>query len=89
MAAYLQKSNGFLRFWTFTGRQNRGGGRAILKSEWEVEGASPGVADHITLMIAARAGLVAVHVAAQASAGASRFGGCARRGLFSRDGQNP
>ena len=77
-----------LGFWTFTGRQNRGGGLTILKSEWEVEGASPGVADHITLMIAARAGLVAVHVTAQASAGASRIGGCARRGLFSWDAQN-
>ena len=29
------------------------GVRKVLKSEWEVEGMSPGVADHITLGIAA------------------------------------
>ena len=39
------------------------GVRKVLKSEWEVEAVSPGVADHTTLGIAAGAGLVAVHVA--------------------------
>ncbi len=39
------------------------GGRKALKSGWEVEAISPGVADHITLGIAAGAGLAAVHVA--------------------------
>ena len=39
------------------------GVRKVLKSGWEVERMSPGVADHITLGIAAGAGLVAVHVA--------------------------
>ena len=39
------------------------GVREVLKSEWEVEAVPPGVADHITLGIAAGAGLVAVHVA--------------------------
>ena len=37
------------------------GVRKVLKSEWEVEAVSPGVADHIALGIAAGAGLVAVH----------------------------
>ena len=37
--------------------------RKVLKSAWEVEAMSPGVADHITPGIAARAGLVTVHVA--------------------------
>ena len=59
------------------------GVRKVLKSEWEVEAVSPGVADHITLGVAAGAGLVAVHVAVEASAGARRIGGCARGGLFS------
>jgi len=57
------------------------GVRKVLKSLWEVEAMSPGVADHITLGIAARASLVAVHVAVEASAGTSRMG--ARGGLFS------
>ena len=39
------------------------GVRKVLKSAWEVEAMSPGVADHITPGIAARAGLVTVHVA--------------------------
>ena len=39
------------------------GVRKVLKSAWEVEAVPPGVADHITLGIAARAGLVAAHVA--------------------------
>ena len=34
----------------------------VLKREWEVEAVSPGVADHITLGIAAGAGLVAAHM---------------------------
>ena len=38
--------------------------RKVLKSAWEVEAMSPGVADHITPGIAARAGLVTVHVSA-------------------------
>ena len=38
------------------------GVRKVLKSLWEVEAMPPGVADHITLGIAARASLVAVHV---------------------------
>ena len=52
-----------LLFWTFTGRQNPGGALTSLKSDWEVDAVSPGVADHSTLGIAACAGLVAVHVA--------------------------
>ena len=39
------------------------GMRRALTREWEVEGMPPGAADHITLGIAAGAGLVAVHVA--------------------------
>ena len=39
------------------------GVRNVLKSLWEVEAMSPGVADHITLGITAGAGLVAVRVA--------------------------
>ncbi len=46
-------------------------------------------AEHITLGIAARAGLVAEHVAVLASAGASRLGGCARGGLLLWGAQNP
>ncbi len=38
------------------------GVRRVLKSSWEVEAMSPGVADHITLGIAALACLVAVHI---------------------------
>ena len=34
----------------------------VLKSEWEVESVSPGVADRITLVLAAGAGCVAVHI---------------------------
>ena len=37
--------------------------RKVLKSTWDVEAVSPGVADHTTLGIAAGAGLVAAHVA--------------------------
>ena len=39
------------------------GVRKVLKSEWEVEAMSPGVADHITQGIVAGAGSVAAHVA--------------------------
>ena len=35
----------------------------VLKSEWKVEAVAPGVADHITLGVAAGAGLVAAPVA--------------------------
>ena len=56
------------------------GARKVLKSEREVERVPPGVADHNTLGIAAGAGLVAVHVALEASAGARSIGGCARGG---------
>ena len=56
--------------------------RKVLKSEWEVEGMSPGVANHITLQIAAGAGLVAVHVALEAAAGDRRIGGWTRVGLL-------
>ena len=50
----------------------------VLKSEWVVGAMSPGVADNITLGIAAGAGLVAVRVALEASAGACSIGGCTR-----------
>ena len=63
MGVQLPKSNEFIAFLTFTGRQNPGGALTILKSDWEVEAVSPGVADHSTLGIAACAGLVAAHVA--------------------------
>ena len=39
------------------------GVRKVLKSLWEVEAMSPGVADHITLGITAGAGLAVVRVA--------------------------
>ena len=64
------------------------GARKILKSGWEVGRMSPGVADHITLGIAAGAGRVAVHVAVEVSAGARRIGGCARGGSLSCGAQN-
>ena len=64
------------------------GVRKVLKSEWEVVAVSPGVADHVTLGVAAGAGLVGVHVALAASAGARSIGDCARGGLFSWGAQS-
>ena len=46
--------------------------RKVLKSAWEVEAVSPGVADHITLGITAGAELGAVRGAVGAAACAPR-----------------
>ena len=60
------------------------GVRKVLKSLWEVEAVSPGVADHMTLGITAGAGLVAVRVAvvgggAHAAAGPAPVGRSVRQ----------
>ena len=54
------------------------GVRKILKSLWEVEAVSPGVADHMTLGITVGAGLVAVRVAVVAAACAPPRARCGR-----------